>query len=68
MGDEWVPDKADVVVRELCVVNDTAERGVVLMQEYSALLTKDEEQMQFALHAVKEHGRLFPDSNKSTIV
>ena len=60
--------EAEAVVRELRMVNDTAEGGVALVQLYNALLTKYEEQMQFALHVVKEHHRLFPDSNKSTIV
>jgi len=32
------------MVRELLVVNDTAERGAARMQEFNALLTKDEEQ------------------------
>ena len=31
------------IVREFRAVNDTAERGVALMQEFNALLTKDEE-------------------------
>jgi len=53
--------EADAVVRELQVVNDTFERGVALMQEYNALLTKDEEQMQFILQVVKENRKLFPD-------
>ena len=69
--DTWVtnPDylKAEEVVRELRVVNDTAERGVALMQEYNALLTKDEEQMQFALQVVKEHRKHYPDSKKATL-
>ncbi len=60
--------EAEAVVRELRIVNDTAERGVALMQEYNALMTRYEEQMQFTLLVVKEHCRLFPFSNKSTIV
>lgn len=60
--------EAESVVRELRVVNDTAERGVALMQDYNALLTKDEEQTQFALQVVKEHRKRFPDSKKSTLL
>src|SRR6218665_3778302 len=41
------------IVRELRVVNDTAERGVALMQEFNALLIKDEEQTQFAIKVIK---------------
>ena len=47
--------EAEDVVRELHIVNDTAERGVALMQEYNALLTKDKEPTQFILQVVKEH-------------
>ena len=68
----WVDNesyvKAEAIVRELRVVNDTAERGVALMQDYNLLLTKNEDQMQFALQVVKEHRKRFPDSNKSTIL
>ena len=35
---------AEQIVRKLRVVNDTAERGVALIQEYNAILTKDEDQ------------------------
>ena len=68
----WATNEAylesEAVVKELRVVNDTAERGVALVQEYSSLLTKNEEQMQFALQVVQEHRKHFPDSKKSTIV
>jgi len=68
----WVTNtdylQAEAVVHELRVVNDTAERGVALMQEYNALLTKDEEQTQFALQVVKEHRKLYPDSKKATLM
>lgn len=70
--DSWTTNEAyfeaEAVIRELRVVNDTAERGVALMQDYNALLTKDEEQMQFALQVVKEHRNRFPNSNKSTVL
>ena len=68
----WVTNtdylQAEAVVRGLRVVNDTAERGVALLQEYNALLTKDEEQTQFVLQVVKEHRKLYPDSNKATLM
>ena len=60
--------EAESVVKELRVVNDTAERGVALMQEYNSLLTKDEEQTQFIMQVVKENRKCFPDSNKSTLI
>jgi len=49
-------------------VNDTAERGVALMQDYNSLLTKDKDQIQCALQVVREHRSKFPDSKKSTVV
>ena len=38
------------------------------MQDYNALLTKDEEQMQFVLQVVSEHRKLYADANKETLV
>jgi len=70
--DTWITNtdylQAEEIVKELCVVNDTAERGVALMQEYNALLTKNEEQTQFALQVVQEHRKQYPDCKKSTVL
>ena len=70
--DTWITNsdyiEAEKTVRELRVVNDTAERGVQLMQEYNALVTKDEEQTQFALQVVQEHRKHYPDCKKSTLL
>ena len=54
-------------MRELRVVNDTAERGVALMQEFNAFL-KNEEQTQFAIQVIKEHHKCYPDSKKETLL
>ena len=45
---------AAAVVRNLAVVNDHAERGVPLIEEYNWFLTLDEEQLQFLLQ-VADH-------------
>lgn len=58
---------AKAIVGALKVVNDHAERGVALVQEFSGLLTKGEEQLQFLLQVVGEHRKMFPDSKKSTL-
>ena len=50
------------------VVNDRAERGVALIQDFNKTLTKDEEQLQFLLQVVSDHRRLFPDCTKETII
>ena len=70
--EEWMTNAdylaAEEIVHGLRVVNDTAERGVALIQEYNRSLTINEEQMQFALQVISEHRRLYPDTAKSTIV
>ena len=48
----------------LNVVNDFAERGVALIQSYSAIITKDEEQRQFLLQVVEDHRRRFPEAKR----
>ena len=52
----------------LRVVNDIAERGVALINEYNELCTKDEEQKQFLLLAVKNYRQQHSDRNKFTLM
>ncbi|KAG0713937.1 hypothetical protein GWK47_015098 [Chionoecetes opilio] len=54
-------------VKELRTVNDFAERGVSLMQDFNLALTKNEEQRQFLLQVVEEHRRKYPNVRKSTV-
>lgn len=56
------------IVHSLRVVNDIAERGVALMEEYNKLITSNEEQMQYLLLLVKEYRKKYPNTNKSTLV
>ena len=60
--------EAEKTVHSLKVINDTAERGVQLIQEYNSILTKNEDQKQFLLQVVREHRKIFPDSKKSTTI
>jgi hypothetical protein len=60
--------KAEETVQAPRVTNDTAERGIALIQEYGGLLSKDEDQTQFTLQVVAEHRKLFPDCNKTTVL
>ena len=60
--------RAEKIVHSLKVVNDTAERGVKLIQDFNAILTKSEEQKQFLLQVVKHHRESYPDSSKTTVV
>ena len=52
------------IVSGLSVVNDAAERGVALIEEYNQILTKQEGQKQALLQVVSEHRRQYPDSSK----
>ena len=52
------------ITQSLKVVNDTAETGVALIEEYNSLLTNDEEQKQYL---VQDHRHRFPDAKKSTV-
>lgn len=60
--------EAERVVQSLKVVNDTAERGVKLIQDFNAVLTKNEDEKQFLLQVVQEHRKLYPDSKKGTVI
>ena len=69
---EWEDDdcfkKALETVRVLAVVNDRAERGVALIQDFNWKPTTGEEQLQFLLQVVSEHRRQFPECTKKSIM
>ena len=69
--DSWQMDegfqRSSQIIRNLAVVNDHAERGVALIQEFNGSLTKDEEQLQFLLQVVADHRKAFPDPRKRTL-
>lgn len=69
--DDWNENldflKGSGIVKRFRVVNDTAERGVKLIQDYNATITKDEEQKQYVLQVVAECRKLFPNTLKSTL-
>jgi len=69
--DTWCSDDDYIVgqrkVKSLKVVNDAAERGVALIQQFNGVLTNQEEQKQFLLQVVEKHRRDFPNTNKSTL-
>lgn len=48
-------------------VNDTAERGIKLIEDYSSILTTNEEQKQFVLQIVGDYRKIFPDCKKQTL-
>lgn len=54
-------------INTLKVVNDSAERGVKLIEEFNAILTKDEEQKQFLLQVVSDYRKQFPSHKKKDL-
>lgn len=69
--DMWESDNNYIVGqrkgRSVKVVNDAAERGVALIQEFNGVLTIHEEQKQFLLQVIEKHRHDFPNPNKSTL-
>lgn len=59
--------KAKSVLKSLTVVNDSAERGVKLIEDYNKHLTKDEEDLQFLLQAVSQYRKQFPSYAKKDL-
>jgi hypothetical protein len=47
-------------VRNLRVINDTAERGVKLFEDFNRLITNDEEEKQFLLQVVEANRKAIP--------
>lgn len=69
MWDENVDfQKGLEIVNTFRVTNDTAERGVKLMEEYNKVLTKNEEQKQYVLQVVEDYRRKYPNSLKTTVL
>jgi hypothetical protein len=55
-------------VQQLKIVNDAAERGVSLIQNFNSVITNQKEQKQYLLQVVERHRQQFPLSKKSVIV
>ena len=70
-GQAWTEDEDYKSTRDsvrcMRVVNDIAERGVALMDEFNKLHTTDEEQKQFLLLVVKEYRQRYPDRSKKIL-
>lgn len=59
--------RAKAIVDNLKVVNDHAERGVKLMNDYNRIITKKEEHYQDLLIAVGEHRKILPKITKKQL-
>lgn len=70
--DLWSVDEDYQTVKNIVhsrrVINDIAERGVALMDDYNKLRTTSEEQKQFLLLVVKEYLQHYSDRTKKTLM
>lgn len=55
-------------IKGIKCVNDTAERGIALIQTYNRTLSKNEEQKQFILQIVQLHRQEYPNCNKRNFI
>jgi hypothetical protein len=67
-GNQETYRQGQEVARSVKVVNDLAERGVALMQEFNASITRNEEQRQFLLQVVEAHRKEFSVPTKGETV
>ena len=69
---DWSTDLTYLEMQEkahqMKVVNNCAERGIALVEEYNSSLTKEEEQKQFLLRLVDLHRKQFPVATKATMM
>jgi len=59
--------KGKRILSALKCVNDIAERGVKLMEEFNEKFTKNEEQKQFLLQVVQEYRKKYPSFTKTSL-
>lgn len=55
-------------VQNLKVVNDVAERGVALVEQFNNSLTKKEDEKQYLLQVVQQHRQRFPNCSKKEFI
>jgi len=70
--DTWPTDEAYMTAKATAsnchVVNDIAERGVALMDEFNKLHTNDKQQKQYLMLVVKEYRQRYLNRNKTTLM
>src|SRR6218665_409249 len=54
--------------QSLMVVNDVAEWGVKLIQDFNSSIIRNEEQKQYLLQVVSEHRAQFPEAKESVLL
>jgi hypothetical protein len=66
--EDEVYKRSRYIFRAMRVVNNIAERGVSMMEEYNKLHTTNEEQKQYFLLLVKQYRQKYPDTKKCTLL
>jgi hypothetical protein len=70
--EEWMKDPVYTDMRkkvqQMKVVNDCAERGIALITEFNASITKNETQKQYLLRLVDIHRKQFPVPSKFNVM
>lgn len=59
--------KALLVLKNILVINDVAERGVKLIEDCNNKITKEESQKQYLLQVVSDYCKKYPDHRKETL-
>ena len=65
-NDGYIEEKKKA--QQIRVTNDTAVRGVALIQEYIHVLTKDKTQRQYLYQVVAVHRKNLTDATTKTVV
>ena len=69
--DKWEEDESYLVAREFVttvkVVNDTAERGVKMAEDYATILTKDDDMRAMIMQGVEQNRAKYSDFKKATL-
>jgi len=53
-------NKTLLILKNISVINDVAERGVKLIEDYNNKITKDEPQNQYLLQVVSDYYKKYP--------
>lgn len=56
------------VSKNICVVNDPAERAVKLITDFNRSLTHDEEDKQYLIQVVEKYRKMYPSHTKSSLL
>lgn len=61
-------NKENYQIKNIPVINDISERGVMLIEEYNEKITKDESQKKYLMQVVYYYHKKYLDSEKGTLM